>query len=199
MSTFGYHSGYGWLKKALRQRCGAETAARIWDAAGEELAALGALEIPEAERFHVQGTILPRVAMHRALMRYVPQDAVALMDETVARAGRQMSGMLGAIVRLPGMRSGFLRIFAWMARRMFGESVGFGQVMHRADGQAVRFDITACPYCRWCEKLGCTDIVHTFCDSDAYCFGSLPGLDFTRRETLGGGGAKCDFSLEKRA
>lgn len=199
MDLYRKHAGYGWLKKTLRRRCGREAAEAVWRRANEELRRLNELPIPPQERFHVRGTILPRAAMYRALQEHVPEDAVSLLDETVAHAGRQMSRLLGGLVRLPGMRGAFLRIFAWMARRMFGESAGFGQVMHRADGQAVRFDITGCPYVRWCGHLGCEAIVHTFCDSDAYCFGSLPGLRFARRETLGAGSEKCDFSLEKGA
>ncbi len=56
-----------------------------------------------------------------------------------------------------------------------------------------KMDVTACPYVKYCNSEGCPELTHIFCDNDVYAYGYLKGIRFTRTETLGIGGNKCDF------
>ena len=61
----------------------------------------------------------------------------------------------------------------------------------------LKFEITACPYCKHCAELDCPELVRTFCTSDSYCYGNLPGVTFKRTQTLGTGGECCDFYFKE--
>ena len=194
-------SGYRTLKAMVIDQCGDKTAEEIWSSAGNELNAL--LEryrnVPKGEKMHLYGNILPRIAMYRAMLKKIPQeDAVHLLDETIRLNCTGIGKKLGILTSLPGMASLFLKIFAFMTKKKFGEANGFQQVFHEATGEALHIDITQCPYFNYSKACGCETIAHTFCDSDDYCYGDLPKIEFLRSETLGRGGSRCDFYLRKR-
>lgn len=194
-------SGYRTLKAMVIDQCGDKTAEEIWSSARNELNALleKYRDIPKGEKMHLCGNILPRIAMYRAMLEKMPQeDAVHLLDETIWLNCTEISKKLGTLTSLPGMPSLFLRIFAFMTKKMFGEANGFQRVFHEATGKSLRIDITQCPYFNYSKACGCEAIAHTFCDSDDYCYGNLPKIEFIRSETLGRGGSRCDFCLRQR-
>lgn len=89
---------------------------------------------------------------------------------------------------------GCLLLFSVMAKNMFGEKNGFQQRFYPSPRGTVKFDILDCVYCRYCRKCGCPELIHTFCNTDAYCFGNLSKIRFVREDTLENG-EKCDFTL----
>lgn len=74
---------------------------------------------------------------------------------------------------------------------------GFANAVYKATSKEYRMDITACPYAKYCEGEDCSELTHIFCDNDVYAYGYLDGIRFTRTETLGTGGNKCDFRLAR--
>ncbi len=155
-------------------------------------------DIPKGERRHVYGYIFPRIAVYRAAEQQLgPETTSRLLADTIDQQGRKAGSMLRRLTALPLMKGLFMRIFASMAKSMFGERGGFRQTFYASDRNTVRFDILDCTYCRWCRKCGCPEIIHTFCVSDEHCFGHLTGIDFVRTETLENG-SKCDFALTRR-
>ena len=193
---FQKSADYRPLKASLEKRVGKEKAAQIFDAAGEELDRIMAEfpDVPKGERQHTDKFIFPRAAMYRVLKSEFGGDAAGMIDELIRIQGEKMGGMLRRITALPLMERVFLKIFTWMTKAMFGEKNGFRQNFYESPEGTVRFDILDCPYCRYCRLCGCPELIHTFCDSDAYCFGSLSKIAFTREETLETG-KKCDFTL----
>lgn len=140
-------SGYRTLKAMVIDQCGDKTAEEIWSSARNELNALleKYRDIPKGEKMHLCGNILPRIAMYRAMLEKMPQeDAVHLLDETIWLNCTEISKKLGTLTSLPGMPSLFLRIFAFMTKKMFGEANGFQRVFHEATGKSLRIDITQC-------------------------------------------------------
>ncbi len=99
-----------------------------------------------------------------------------------------------AMTALPFTERIFLKIFALLAKNQFGEAKGFKQKFYQTARDTVKFDILDCHYCRYCRMCGCTELIHTFCDSDAYCFGNLSKLDFVREHTLENSD-RCNFTL----
>jgi hypothetical protein len=84
-----------------------------------------------------------------------------------------------------------------IAKKNFGKESGFDQIMHSQSRKSVRFDITECPYCRYCNELGCPELTHIFCESDVAAYGNMPGIRFLRTQTLGTDGNLCDFNFER--
>ena len=105
-----------------------------------------------------------------------------------------MGGILKRITSFPFMERLFLLLFSVMAKNMFGEKNGFQQRFYPSPRGTVKFDILDCVYCRYCRKCGCPELIHTFCNTDAYCFGNLSKIRFVREDTLENG-EKCDFTL----
>ena len=192
-------SDYKPLGKIVAVLYGKQRANEIFRAAGEELDRLLAQfpDIPKGERNHTDGYIFPRAALYRVMSKELGADeAMRLIDEAVHNQGIRMGKMLRNMTALPFMKGAFLRIFASMAKNMFGEKNGFRQVYYDTAKDTVKFDILDCTYCRYCRLCGCEELIHTFCQSDADCFGSLTGIRFVRESTLDKGD-KCDFTLIK--
>ena len=193
-------SDYNALRKAIAARHGGETASAVWRAAAAEMERLagGLPELSRGERQHVARYIVPRIAVYRAMeSRLGAEEAMALLDAAILEQGEKMGAMLRRMTALPLMKGMFMRIFASMAKTAFGAAGGFKQEYYDTPKNVVRFDILNCTYCRWCRKLGCPEIIHTFCDSDSYCYGRLTGIAFERTQTLEHG-EKCDFTLRRK-
>lgn len=71
----------------------------------------------------------------------------------------------------------------------------FGQLdIH--EGNAFHFSVNACLFARYSKQLGYQDLAQIFCKADrAYFDQYQPLLDFSRNETLAGGGNVCDFKF----
>lgn len=196
-SFFKKSGDYKPLRKSISQKYSKEKASEIFDSAAAELDCIMSEfpNIPKGERNHTDNYIFPRVAVYRVLDKEFGSDeAVRMIDEMIHIQGQKMGGMLRKFTALPLMEKLFLKIFASMAKNMFGESNGFKQTFYSTRKGTVKFDILDCTYCRYCRMCYCPEIIHTFCNSDAYCFGNLSKIDFTRQETLEHG-EKCDFTL----
>lgn len=96
-----------------------------------------------------------------------------MIDEAVNIQGEKVGSILRNFTALPLMEKLFLKIFASMARNMFGEKNGFAQEFYSSPKGTVKFDILDCTYCRYCRQCDCPELIHTFCNTDAYCFGNL--------------------------
>lgn len=193
-------TAYRILKKKIVAKYGKRKTEQIWRRAGRYLEYLWKKyeNIPDGEKRHTHGSIFPRIAMYYALKKEYPQEAMKILDSAVEYTTKRVGEILGAVTKIPFMSSLFLRIFAYMTKKMFGPSAGFEQIFYEANGKKLRFDIIECPYCKYCKKCGCPELTHTFCDSDIYCYGNLSGIEFKRTQTLGTGGICCDFSLQRK-
>lgn len=187
---------YKLLYQMISKRYSKETSDKIFDEAQKLLEdILSSTTVTKEEKKHTHPYIFPRVALYKAMKKELNQEAIKLMDEIISIKGGQMSQMLHNITAIPMMEYIFLKIFRIMAKVQFGNTAGFKQVFHNTDKNTVKFDLFECPYCKFCRQLDCSELIHTFCDSDAYCFGNLSKITFTRNYTLENNG-KCDFELK---
>lgn len=185
------------LRKSIAKKHGKKKAEQIFNYAAAELDLIMSefSDIPKGERNHTNNYIFPRVAVYRSLEKELgDNEAIRLIDEMIHIQGQKMGNTLRKFTALPFMEKLFLKIFTSMAKNMFGESNGFKQKFYSTQKGIVKFDILDCTYCRYCRLCNCPEIIHTFCNSDAYCFGNLSKINFTRQETLEYG-EKCDFTL----
>ena len=193
---FKRNKNYRFLYSLLVSKFGVEQANTIFDAANIELkrVTMQYPDIPKGERRHTNLFIFPRVAIYRVMKQHFGKDAIDLMDEVICFEGEKMGGILKRITSFPFMERLFLLLFSVMAKNMFGEKNGFQQRFYPSPRGTVKFDILDCVYCRYCRKCGCPELIHTFCNTDAYCFGNLSKIRFVREDTLENG-EKCDFTL----
>lgn len=187
---------YKVLYENISSKYGKDKAKGIFKNAEEELKGLYLKykNISKGEKCHTDKYIFPRVAVYRAMKTELGEDAMPIMDGLIKEEGAKVSRLMHSISVLPFMKKPFLKIFKSMAKNQFGEAKGFKQKFYDTPKTSVKFDILDCPYCRYCRLCDCPELIHTFCDSDAYCFGNLSKITFVREETLENG-EKCDFTL----
>lgn len=113
------------LYKSLEKRVGAEKAKHIFFLAGKELEHLMHCfpDRPKGERNHTDHYIFPRVAIYRVLKREFGDEAIKLMEDAVKMQGEKMGTLLRKFTAFPFAERLFLKIFAQMAKRMFGEKM----------------------------------------------------------------------------
>lgn len=106
-------------------------------------------------------------------------------------------GKLEKLLKLPGMRGLFVRVFDPITKKIFGPDNGFKNVFYLKKKGEYRMDVISCPYCRYFTGLGCPELTKIFCENDERIYGNLPGVKFERTGTLGKGAERCDFYLKK--
>ncbi len=193
---FKKNSDYKPLFKSLESEVGKEKTVEIIDLAGKELDKImeDFSQVPKGERNHTDNYIFPRVALYRILKNEFDGSAIRMIDEAINIQGEKMGRLLRKVTALPFMEKIFLKIFASMTKNVFGEKNGFIQKFYSSAKGIVKFDILDCTYCRYCRECECPELIHTFCNTDGYCFGNLSKITFEREETLEFG-KKCDFTL----
>ncbi|MBR2662320.1 MAG: L-2-amino-thiazoline-4-carboxylic acid hydrolase [Clostridia bacterium] len=172
----------------------------VWREASERLASL--LEryssLPKGVQFHLENKILPAAAIYLTLKEKTgQQEAYRIMEESTYRTADNIGKKLAKLMRVPGMRSLFMKVWDPLTRKMFGEKSGFRNVFYPKTKNEYRMDVTSCPYFRYFSELGCPELTAISCGSDDRVYGNLPGIRFERTTTLGRGGERCDFCIRK--
>ncbi len=172
----------------------------VWQEASERLASL--LEryssLPKGVRFHLEKKILPAAAIYLTLKEKTgQQEAYRIMEESTYRTAENIGKKLAKLMRVPGMRSLFMKAWDPLTRKVFGEKSGFRNVFYPKTKNEYRMDIVSCPYFRYFSELGCPELTAISCGSDDRVYGNLPGIRFERTTTLGRGGERCDFCIRK--
>lgn len=188
---------FGFIRKALIKLYGENTTKEITARAEQHYANCELLcqDASKGERQHLDGTILPTVALYKALLEIDPENALK-SARTIMMNLCEMGGVIvGKILKLPGMKSAFMWFLPKMAVTMFGPSCGFQYENYEVGKRILKMDMTACPYCCYAKLLGVPELTYVFCDSDFATYGNLPGIRFVRTQTLGTGGNCCDFQF----
>lgn len=172
----------------------------VWREASERLASL--LEryssLPKGVRFHLENKILPAAAIYLTLKEKTgQQEAYRIMEESTYRTAENIGKKLAKLMRMPGMRSLFMKAWDPLTRKMFGEKSGFRNVFYPKTKNEYRMDVVSCPYFHYFSELGCPELTAISCGSDDRVYGNLPGIRFERTTTLGRGGERCDFCIRK--
>lgn len=186
------------IKETACNMIGAEKTEEAWKEARSILEDL--LEkypsIQPKEQRHTD-LIFPHIAVYKALLRKNPDEAMRIMEEGEAVTAIKKAKSYQKIVKLPFGKTLFFKVFAAGCKSGFGRDAGFDNTVYTATGKEYKMDITMCPYMKYCRNEGCPELTHIFCSNDIYSYGHLAGIRFTRTETLGTGGNKCDFWFKK--
>lgn len=188
------------VKDELDTRMPKAASDALWNKAGHELNEIlkRYAGIPRGERIHTDNYIFPSAAIYLTLKEKMGgEDAYAVIENAAIRNSTDVGRKLAGLMRVPGMKSLFVKIWDPMTKKMFGSDSGFQNVFYPKKKGEYRMDILACPYNKYFTELGCPELTKIFCANDNRCYGSLPGLEFKRTGTLGTGAARCDFYLRK--
>jgi len=172
----------------------------LWLEATDKLTAL--LEqyasLPEGVRFHTENKIFPAAAIYLTLKESLGKpEAYRIMEDATFKTADAAAKKLSALLRLPGMRSLFVKVWDPLTRKIFGEKSGFQNIFYPKKKGEYRMDVVSCPYNRYFTQLGCPELTKISCGADDHVYGDLPGLKFERTTTIGRGGERCDFCIRK--
>lgn len=190
----------GVIRAELERRMPKEQADALWRGATERLASIMAryADLPKGLRPHTDARIFPSAAIYLTAKERLGREAAFDIVEgaAVELTGRYAKKLAG-LMRVPGMRSLFIRIWNPLTRKMFGPDNGFQNRFYPKVKGEYRMDILACPYFRYFTELGCPELTRVFCENDDRMYGNLPGIAFERTGTLGKGAERCDFCIRK--
>jgi hypothetical protein len=191
-------------KAAMRAELGKhlpeDEAGALWLRATERLSAILALyaDLPRAMRFHTESRIFPAAAIYlTAKERLGEETAFSIVENAAVELTDELGRKLARLMRLPGMRSLFVRVWDPLVRKVFGPDNGFRNTFYPKQKGEYRMDVLACPYCRYFTELGCPELTKIYCENDERTYGNLPGIAFERTGTLGKGADRCDFRIRK--
>ena len=190
----------GRFKAEIDRRLPKAQSDALWQKATDRLAAL--LEqyssLSDGVRFHTENKIFPAAAIYLTLKESIGQDdAYRVIEDATFKTADAAAKKLSALLRLPGMRSLFVKAWDPLTRKMFGGKSGFQNVFYPKKKGEYRMDVVSCPYNRYFTELGCPELTKISCGADDHVYGDLPGLKFERTSTLGRGGKRCDFCIRK--
>ena len=151
-------------------------------------------DLPKKQKLHTEQMIFPRAAFYLQMVKYIPQEeALRLIEESVKIGVEPDRKRLHTMTKLPFIRPLFFQIFPRMIHTMFNEEAGFRAAELESDRRHYRVHVLQCPYQKYCELLGCKELMATFCLSDDRVYGDLCGITFQRQGTIGRGSEQCDF------
>ena len=190
----------GRFKAEIDRRLPKAQSDALWQKATDRLASL--LEqytsLSDGVRFHTENKIFPAAAIYLTLKESIGQrEAYQVMENATFKTADAAAKKLSALLRLPGMRSLFVKAWDPLTRKMFGENSGFQNVFYPKKKGEYRMDVVSCPYNRYFTELGCPELTKISCGADDHVYGDLPGLKFERTTTIGRGGKRCDFCIRK--
>lgn len=151
----------------------------------------------EAAAKHTYASIFPAIAIYKTISPKYPDKAIEILKNGTAAISQKADQQYARLVRLPFFKGIFMKCFSKGVKSGFGSEAGFSHEFITDSNKCLVFNVTRCPYQDYCEKYECGEIVRIFCRNDEYAYGNLPGIKFTRMQTLGAGGDCCDFKLER--
>lgn len=190
---------FGFIRKELTKLYGKETTKQITARAEKHYTdcELLCLNASKGERQHLDGTILPTVALYKALQEIDSENALDIAHKVMMNLCEMAGAVAGKLMKFPGMKPAFMWLLPKMAVNMFGENCGFRYENYEVGKRILKMDMTSCPYCRYAKLLEVPELTYVFCDSDFATYGNLPGIRFERTQTLGTGGSCCDFRFTR--
>ncbi len=188
------------MRAELKKHLPKDEADALWLQTAERLSGILTryADLPEAMRFHTEDRIFPSAAIYlTAKERLGEETAFSIVENAAIELTDQLGKKLARMMRLPGMRSLFVRVWDPLVRKVFGPDNGFRNAFYPKQKGEYRMDVLACPYCRYFTELGCPELTRIYCENDERTYGNLPGIAFERTGTLGKGADRCDFRIRK--
>ncbi len=188
------------MRAELERHLAKKDADVLWRQATEKLAAILTqyASLPDGMRFHTVSRIFPSAAIYlTAKERLGESVAYSIVENAAVELTDRLGKKLARLMRLPGMRTLFVRVWDPLVRKVFGSDNGFRNAFYPKRKDEYRMDVLACPYCRYFTELGCPELTRIYCENDERTYGHLPGIVFERTGTLGKGADRCDFRIRK--
>lgn len=186
------------IKENLIAEVGVVEAEKIWNRAKEILKEIEDKypDLSKGQQMHAS-FIFPAAAVQLAI-KEIKGDAeigYRAISKFSWSSSREKGESLQKMAKIPGFTQLFVKLWDPISHKFFGPDAGFENVFYPKKKGEYKMDIIACPYNRYFTELGTPELTKIFCINDECTYGDIPGLEFSRSQTLGKGGEKCDFYI----
>ena len=144
----------------------------------------------------LKNTILPRIALYKALNNYgfsMEDSNNHMKNYMLNYIAKSKHNSMVKMEKVPGFYSLYSKIFLKIMRK-----TDLQQSKQKHDAKSFDVTITKCLWHQACIENECPELCRLFCDVDNITYGELNKIGFTRTQTLGYGGDCCDFHFFKK-
>ena len=144
----------------------------------------------------LKNTILPRIALYKALNNYgfsMEDSNNHMKNYMLNYIAKSKHNSMVKMEKVPGFYSLYSKIFLKIMRK-----TDLQQSKQKHNAKSFDVTITKCLWHQACVENECHELCRLFCDVDNITYGELNKIGFTRTQTLGYGGDCCDFHFFKK-
>lgn len=144
----------------------------------------------------LKNTILPRIALYKALNNYgfsMEDSNNHMKNYMLNYIAKSKHNSMVKMEKVPGFYSLYSKIFLKIMRK-----TDLQQSKQKHDAKSFDVTITKCLWHQACVENECPELCRLFCDVDNITYGELNKIGFIRTQTLGYGGDCCDFHFFKK-
>lgn len=186
------------IKNFLFSELDTEVAQKIFDEQNNILdkIILNAFNKTKNQLKTLKNTILPRIALYKALNNYgfsMEDSNNHMKNYMLNYIAKSKHNSMVKIEKVPGFYSLYSKIFLKIMRK-----TDLQQSKQKHDAKSFDVTITKCLWHQACVENECPELCRLFCDVDNITYGELNKIGFTRTQTLGYGGDCCDFHFFKK-
>lgn len=186
------------IKNFLFSELDTEVAQKIFDEQNNILdkIILNAFNKTKNQLKTLKNTILPRIALYKALNNYgfsMEDSNNHMKNYMLNYIAKSKHNSMVKMEKIPGFYSLYSKIFLKIMRK-----TDLQQSKQKHDAKSFDVTITKCLWHQACVENECPELCRLFCDVDNITYGELNKIGFTRTQTLGYGGDCCDFHFFKK-
>lgn len=186
------------IKNFLFSELDTEAAQKIFDEQNNILdkIILNAFNKTKNQLKTLKNTILPRIALYKALNNYgfsMEDSNNHMKNYMLNYIAKSKHNSMVKMEKVPGFYSLYSKIFLKIMRK-----TDLQQSKQKHDAKSFDVTITKCLWHQACVENECPELCRLFCDVDNITYGELNKIGFTRTQTLGYGGDCCDFHFFKK-
>ncbi len=186
------------IKNFLFSELDTEVAQKIFDEQNNILDTiiLNAFNKTKNQLKTLKNTILPRIALYKALNNYgfsMEDSNNHMKNYMLNYIAKSKHNSMVKMEKVPGFYSLYSKMFLKIMRK-----TDLQQSKQKHDAKSFDVTITKCLWHQACIENECPELCRLFCDVDNITYGELNKIGFTRTQTLGYGGDCCDFHFFKK-
>lgn len=186
------------IKNFLFSELDTEVAQKIFDEQNNILdkIILNAFNKTKNQLKTLKNTILPRIALYKALNNYgfsMEDSNNHMKNYMLNYIAKSKHNSMVKMEKVPGFYSLYSKMFLKIMRK-----TDLQQSKQKHDAKSFDVTITKCLWHQACIENECPELCRLFCDVDNITYGELNKIGFTRTQTLGYGGDCCDFHFFKK-
>lgn len=186
------------IKNFLFSELDTEVAQKIFDEQNNILdkIILNAFNKTKNQLKTLKNTILPRIALYKALNNYgfsMEDSNNHMKNYMLNYIAKSKHNSMVKMEKVPGFYSLYSKMFLKIMRK-----TDLQQSKQKHNAKSFDVTITKCLWHQACVENECPELCRLFCDVDNITYGELNKIGFTRTQTLGYGGDCCDFHFFKK-